>query len=111
SSILRDARICKQDIQSPFFGLDLFEQAIKMGEVGHVALNADGFVFKFLYRCIQFMLTASGNENISAFADEPFCRCKTDAARATVNECDFSFELAHDFSSLAFGPFLRAANS
>src|SRR5262249_57255485 len=75
-------------------GLDLCEQPIKMGEARHVALYADRLLFKFLYGCIQLRLTAPRDENESAFADELSCRCQTDTAGATGNECNLSFALA-----------------
>src|SRR5262249_42712970 len=42
-------------------------------------------------------LTAPGDEDVGAFLHELLRRRETDAAVATRDECDFSFELAHVF--------------
>ncbi|SPF34315.1 hypothetical protein SBA4_1480009 [Candidatus Sulfopaludibacter sp. SbA4] len=85
-------RIGDEDINVPFLLFHLFIQAIKIGQVGDVTLNAGDVAPYFLDGLIQFFLAAASNENICAFRDKSFCRCKADAAGAAGNDGCFPFE-------------------
>jgi hypothetical protein len=45
----------------------------------------------------ELAVTATGDEHVRAFACEPLCRRQPDAAIATGDERDLSFELTHLF--------------
>src|SRR5712675_2716705 len=91
--------ISEHNIELALLPLDLREEAIKVAEVRHVSLYAGYVSSDFLNRCSQFRLTAPSYEDVRAFFHKLLCRRKANAAIATSNECNFSFELVHVFLS------------
>ena len=85
-------RIGDEDINVPFLLFHLPIQTIKIGQVGDVALYAGDVAPDFCDGLIQFFLAAAGNENIGAFRDKSFCRCKADAAGAAGDDGRFPFK-------------------
>ena len=66
---------------------------IEIAELRDVSLNP-GHVFPDFFHCrSKLAVTATGDENVGAFACEPLCRRQPDAAIATGDERDLSFEL------------------
>ncbi len=95
--VLRDASVRKEHVQPPLLRLDLREQAIKVGALRHVALDAGHALSDLFYRRLQLLPATPRDENVGAFVDEPLRRRQTDAARTAGNECDLSFQLTHIF--------------
>src|SRR5262245_25572509 len=94
---LRNTGIREHDIELALLPLDSSEETIKIAEVRHVSLNAFHIASDLLDRGRRLTLTASGDEDIGAFLHELLRRRETNAAVATRDEHDFSFELAHVF--------------
>jgi hypothetical protein len=46
-------------------------------------------------RLVQFLLATAGNENVSTFTGEEFCRGKADALRAPGNDSQFPLQFSH----------------
>jgi hypothetical protein len=101
-SVGRDTGVGEDDIEFPFFFPDLCEEAIEVFKIGYVALNGGDVGADFFDRRVKFGLGAAGDEDLGAFADEPFGGGATDAAIAACDEWDFAVELAHSSLRVSF---------
>jgi hypothetical protein len=76
-------------------------KTIKVGEFGNVALNSRNVGTDCLYGLVEFLLSATRNEDIGTLSDEKFCRSQPDAFCAAGDDSDLAFELfEHCFSLL-----------
>src|SRR5258707_197665 len=78
--------------------MDLRERTIEIAELRDVSLNSSHVFPDFVHCRSELAVTATGDENVRAFACEPLCCRQPDAAIATGDERDLSFELTHLFS-------------
>src|SRR5260370_12630988 len=75
--------------------MDLRERTIEIAELRDVSLNSSHVFPDFVHCRGELAVTATGDENVRAFACEPLCHRQPDAAIAAGDERDPSFELAH----------------
>jgi len=58
-------------------------------------LDAADVLADLAHRGVELGLTATGDEDVRAFRDEPLCRGEADSAVASSHDRDFSFQLCH----------------
>src|SRR5262249_40171429 len=97
--IFRNTSIREHNIERALLPLDLCVEAIQIAKVRYVSLDASHISPDLLYRRGQLRLTTPRDEDVGAFAHKPLGRCQADAAIATRNEGNFSFQLTHGFLS------------
>src|SRR5262249_23496198 len=93
--ILRNTCIREHYIELALLLLDLCEEAIKITEVRHVSLYARYISSNLFYRSRQLRIASARYEDVRAFVHKLLRSRKTDAARASCNECCFSFKPTH----------------
>src|SRR3979490_525383 len=79
----------KEHINSPPLTYG-FVEAIEVGQVGNVALNASNIASNCIHSVVKFLLAATGDENIGAISDEELSRGKPYSRSATCHDCNFS---------------------
>src|SRR3981081_2498123 len=83
--------VSENDIDSSFCINGLVE-TIKVGKFGNVSLDAGNIAADCLHGLIEFLLTTSGDEDVSTFSDEKFCRGEPYPGRAACDDCHFSLQ-------------------
>jgi hypothetical protein len=95
----RDARIGEHDVQVPLLLFQGGEQAIQIGEVRDVSLDArDEVIADLLHRGIELALASPGDEHIRTIGNKLSGRGEADPAVASVINATFpsSFFIATD---------------
>ncbi len=62
---------------------------IEVGQVRDIALNARDVAADGRYGFVKFLLATAGNEDVSTFTGEEFCRGEADTLRASGNDSHF----------------------
>jgi hypothetical protein len=89
--VFRGTGICEHDIEPPLLPLDLREQTIEIAKFRDVSVDAGHVSTDFFHYRREFAVTATGDENVRAFACEPLCCRQPDAAIATGDERGLAF--------------------
>src|SRR5713101_3078659 len=93
--------IGENNIDSAFHVGNGLVKTIKVDEFGNVALNARNIAADCLHGLVEFLLSATRNEDIGTLSDEKFCRSQPNAFCAAGDDSDLAFELfEHCFSLL-----------
>src|SRR5258705_11015822 len=66
-------------------------QAIEVFKIRDVTLNTNSVPSDQLHCGVEFILTATGDENLRSFSSEQLCCCQADPTIATCDYRDFSF--------------------
>src|SRR5262249_50318305 len=96
-SAFRETCVREEDVDAAFELLHCLEQAVEVCEVRDVALNSGDGLADLLDGGVKLTLAAARDEDVRAFAHKLLRRREANAAIATSNECNFSFELTHVF--------------
>src|SRR5713226_2421447 len=67
-------------------------QSIQIREIGNVPLDAADVLADLAHRGVELGVTATGDEDVRAFRDEPLCSGEADSAVASGDDRDFSFQ-------------------
>src|SRR5271169_5439695 len=88
-----NAGIGENNIDSAFHLGNGLVKTIKVGEFGNVALNSRNVGTDCLHGLVEFLLSATRNEDIGTLSDEKFCRSQPNAFCAAGDDSDLAFEL------------------
>ena len=94
---LRHTGIREHTIEPALLSRDVREEAIKIAQVRHVAVDAGDMAADLLDRCSSLWTTAPRDEDIRAFVHKLLRRRQANTAIATRDEGNFSFQLPHIF--------------
>src|SRR5580704_3490363 len=86
-----DAGIGEDDIDFTFSRDDLVE-AIKVGQLGNISLDASDVPTDCFHGLVEFSLPTTGNENVGALLHEELCGSQPDPGCAACNHCYFSLQ-------------------
>ena len=89
----QEAGVGEQDVEASLLTLYGGEQPVEVRQVRDVAPHAGYVLTDLPHRLIEFCLAAAGDEDISPFVYELFCRGEANATVAAGNEGNFSFKL------------------
>src|SRR2546426_655851 len=97
---LPQAGVRKQNIDVPELRFDFGVKAVQIFEMRHVPLDSNDILTNLGGRLIQFILAASGNDDLSALFDETLGCFQADAAVRTGNYRNLSSKSAHNTHTL-----------
>jgi hypothetical protein len=86
---LRHTGIREHTIEPALLSRDVREEAIKIAQVRHVAVDAGDMAADLLDRCSSLWTTAPRDEDIRAFVHKLFRRRQADAAVSARDQCNF----------------------
>src|SRR5438552_1459133 len=93
---LPEAGVRKQNIDVSELRFDFGVKAIQIFEMRHDPLDSDNILTDLRGRLVQFILAASGNDDVSVLFDETLGCFQTDAAIRTGDNCNLSSKSAHN---------------
>src|SRR5258708_2521580 len=86
-----DAGIGEDNVDCPLCRDDLVE-AIKVGQLGNISLDASDVPTDCLHGLVKFFLATTGNEDVGALLHEELCGSQPDPGCAACNHCYFSLQ-------------------
>ncbi len=92
------ASVGEKHIDSPFHLADGIVEAIQVGQVRNVSLNAVNVASDYLHGLVQFLLATARDEDKGTFFNEELCRSKAYSFSAARDDCDLSIQLARSGS-------------
>src|SRR3984957_6288877 len=96
-----NAGVGENNIDSPLYLGDGLVKTIKIGQSGNVALNAGNVGADGLHGLVEFLLPATGDEDVGALSREKFCGSQPNPFGAAGNDGGLAFQLfGHCFSPL-----------
>ena len=108
---LAASRVGEQHIDRAGLVADGREQAVEVGKLGYVALNAAGAPAHFGDRRVEFLLAAPCHEDAGAFRREELSGGQADAAVCAGDHGDLAFEPTHSTSLLTGSVYWTGAPS
>src|ERR1700693_1770401 len=98
-----NAGVGENNIHRPLHLGDGLVEAIKVSQLGNVALNARNVCADCLYGLVELLLAAAGDEDIGTLFDEELCRSQPNPFCPAGNDGGLAFELfGHNLSLAPF---------